>query len=82
MGIIYPELPQAIYRDEVFEAVRLLGFELSDVRSIKIERAGIEIVLLPKLENGKRFAASHDEVATITLHLPVSDRVTSRSDVA
>lgn len=68
-----PVVPR-ITRDQMLEAIRILGIEPNEVRSVCIKRHYVEVVLLVRNEDGKRCAAG-DEVATAVVQVPIVDNM-------
>lgn len=81
MDIVYPELPTQIYRDELLDAIRSLGFEPNSVRELHIQNRGLEVTCMLRNERGHPFAAG-DEVSTVTLRLPITDRALMKDEDA
>ena len=68
-----PVVPR-ITRDQMMQAIRVLGIDAKETRSVCITRHYVEVVLLVRNEDGQRCAAG-DEVATAVIQIPITDNM-------
>jgi hypothetical protein len=74
-----PVVP-CIKHEQMLEAIRILGIEPNDVKSLLITRHYVEVTLLVRNEDGKRCAAGND-VATAVTQIPIVDNMWEKEEV-
>jgi len=65
----------------VLDFIRSLGLEPNDVRDLHLTGRHMEVTFLLRNESGERFVAG-DEVASLTVRVPVTDRQVVKAEDA